>query len=78
MKFKALLFIMVILTSTTRESFSQSQHKTKNLVLILIDGYRWQELFHGAEQYLLMNPRYNTMDSLQRMKEFWSDNVNER
>lgn len=61
------------------QTFAQrSTLKNKNLVLILIDGYRWQELFHGAEQDLLNNPKYNTMDSLRRMRMFWSDNMDER
>ena len=51
---------------------------TQNVVVILIDGYRWQELFRGAEFDLLRNKKYNSSDSLQRMKKYWSDNINER
>jgi hypothetical protein len=52
--------------------------KTKNMVVILIDGYRWQELFKGADFDLLNNKKYNSNDSLQRFKKYWSDDVNER
>lgn len=77
MKLKIYLTAVLIMLSV--QSFAQQKPpKSKNLVLILIDGYRWQELFHGAEYDLLTNPEYNTMDSLKRMKEFWSDKVNER
>lgn len=77
MKLNTFLTASLILLSV--QSFAQKEiPKSKNLVLILIDGYRWQELFHGAEYGLLTNPKYNSMDSLQRMKDFWSDNVNER
>ena len=63
---------------------AQSDHikaasgKTQNIVVILIDGYRWQELFRGAELDLLENKKYNTSDSLQRIRKYWSDDVNER
>src|SRR5690242_20473275 len=63
---------------------AQSDHikaasgKTQNIVVILIDGYRWQELFRGAELDLLQNKKYNTSDSLQRIRKYWSDDVNER
>ena len=57
---------------------SQPVHKTKNIVVILIDGYRWEELFKGAEFDLLANARYNPHDSLERMKKYWSEDLNER
>ena len=57
---------------------AQDQLKTKNVVVILIDGYRWQELFKGADFDLLTNKKYNAGDSLQRMKKYWSDDLNER
>lgn len=76
MKFS--LFFALVFGMLSAQSFAQTSPKTSNVVLILIDGYRWQELFHGAEYDLLTDPRYNTMDSAQRMKKFWSDNVKER
>ena len=77
MKLKTYLAASLLLLSV--QSFAQKEApKSKNLVLILIDGYRWQELFHGAEYDLLTDSKYNSMDSLQRMKDFWSDNINER
>lgn len=59
-------------------SFAQSENQTKNVVVILIDGYRWEELFKGAEFDLLNNKKYNPDDSLERFKKFWSDNLDER
>jgi hypothetical protein len=53
-------------------------HKTKNVVVILIDGYRWQELYKGADFELLNSKKYNGNDSLARFKKYWSENVEER
>ena len=53
-------------------------HKTKNVVVILIDGYRWQELYKGADFELLNSKKYNGNDSLARFKKYCSENVEER
>lgn len=31
-----------------------------NLIIVTIDGFRWQELFTGADEDLIANPRYTT------------------
>lgn len=76
MKLKSLLFVGLLFLFST--SYGQKEHKTKNVVVILIDGYRWQELFKGAELDLLNNKKYNPDDSLERFKKFWSENLDER
>jgi hypothetical protein len=76
MKLKSFLFIALLFLISY--SYAQSPHKTKNVVVILIDGYRWHELFHGADFDLLYDKKYNPDDSLQRFKKFWSDNLDGR
>ena len=36
---------------------SMAQNKTENIVLVTMDGYRWQELFEGAEWKLVNNKK---------------------
>ncbi len=73
------IYLLAVFTLLSTFGFAQKPvHKTENVVLILIDGYRWQELFHGADYDLLTNPKFNSMDSTKRMKMFWSDNQEER
>jgi len=76
MKLKFVLFVALLLLLSP--SYAQKEHRTKNVVVILIDGYRWQELFKGADFNLLNSKKYNAGDSLRRMKKFWSDDLNER
>jgi hypothetical protein len=76
MKLKFALFVALLFLLSP--SHAQKEHRTKNVVVILIDGYRWQELFKGADFNLLNSKKYNAGDSLQRMKKFWSDDLNER
>ncbi|MEO9021474.1 MAG: hypothetical protein ABI237_01890 [Ginsengibacter sp.] len=77
MKFKTFLILLMSLVARTSVS-AQNKHQTKNVVVILIDGYRWQELFKGADFDLLSNKKYNAGDSLHRIKKYWADDMSER
>jgi hypothetical protein len=76
MKLKFIFFVCLL--SFIFSSHAQEIHKTKNVVVILIDGYRWQELFKGADFDLLNSKKYNGNDSLERFKKYWSENLDER
>ncbi|MEP7252490.1 MAG: hypothetical protein ABI683_08925 [Ginsengibacter sp.] len=77
MKIEFLLVFLLFAAS----AFAQ-QHKTypayrtgrqaKNEIIILMDGYRWKELFRGADSALLFGKKYNTQDSAWRMKKYWA------
>ncbi|HZY82686.1 MAG TPA: alkaline phosphatase family protein [Cyclobacteriaceae bacterium] len=66
-----LSFLLLLLSST---AFAQ---KTENVILITLDGYRWQELFTGAEQRL-MSKEYLATDSAALAKQFWADTPEQR
>jgi len=53
--------------------------RTRNVVLIVSDGLRWQEIFTGADPSLLDEAHGGIWDKPQDLKrEFWRDDVNER
>ena len=53
--------------------------KTRNVVLIVSDGLRWQEMFTGADPLLLNEKNGGIWDAEADLKrEFWRDDVNER
>jgi hypothetical protein len=61
------------------QSQPQSQSKTRNVVLIVADGLRWQEVFTGADPSLLNSENggiWAKPEDLRR--EFWRDDANER
>ena len=43
----------------------------QNVVLIITDGFRWQELFNGADSSLLTKENGGVEDTLGLRKEFW-------
>ncbi|MFT4155101.1 alkaline phosphatase family protein [Parafilimonas sp.] len=59
----------------TRHSFAQL--KTENLVIVTLDGMRWQEVFTGVDSAIIVNKKF-TSDSDAILKNFWNEDVNER
>ena len=57
----------------------QAQMKTRNVVLIVSDGVRWQEIFTGADPSLLDSEHGGIWaDPAELRKKFWRDDVAER
>jgi hypothetical protein len=54
---------------------SQSR-KTENIIIVTLDGMRWQEVFGGIDSVLMVNKKY-TRDSAGAAK-FWSNDMLER
>ena len=54
-----------------------AQRKTENLIIVTLDGMRWEEVFGGVDSAIIINKNF-TRDSDEVIKNFWSDNVNER
>lgn len=51
--------------------------KTENIVLVTLDGLRWQELFQGADSAILFNEKEYSKDKSAR-KDFWDPSPNSR
>jgi hypothetical protein len=53
----AWLLLGLVSLTTLAGTPAYAAHKTKNVVLIVLDGVRWQETFTGADESLL-NEKY--------------------
>lgn len=51
--------------------------KTENIIIVTFDGYRWQELFTGADKKLVAAPEL-AKDPVALKKEFWADTPEKR
>ncbi|MFD2936648.1 alkaline phosphatase family protein [Spirosoma flavum] len=49
----------------------------QNLILVTLDGVRWQEVFNGADSTLLFDPAYSR-DTASARKQFWAATTTER
>jgi hypothetical protein len=56
----------------------KARRATDNILLVMADGLRWQEVFTGAEEALLTKERGGVEDVKGLRKEFWRDSAEER
>jgi len=74
MKLKLLVTILLLIVLWPAQA--QVKNKTENVVLITLDGLRWQEVFNGADS-ALMKQQENLKDSELKEK-YWRDELTER
>ncbi len=65
-----LLSLLFILSSILLEA--QDTPKTQNIILVTFDGYRWQEVFKGAEKKLINNKKL-VKDIPALKKTYWAE-----
>jgi hypothetical protein len=66
------LFLLLI-----DNSFIKGQNKTENMIIVTLDGYRWNEVFRGADKQLL-NPGLNARKMKKTAALFWDNNTEVR
>src|ERR1700744_3220464 len=72
---KVRLVILYLLISGT--AFAQAK-KTKNIVFISIDGFRWEEIFRGADSSLMRDKKFVKQDSAALVNKYWAATPTER
>lgn len=71
------LTVIILLIFAVACLQAQSNRQTENVVLITLDGLRWQELFTGADSLLIAHPDY-VADSVALKEAFWQSNAQQR
>ncbi len=72
--YKCFFFLSVLILSVHEIS---AQQKTENLVIVTLDGMRWEEVYGGADSALLLNSQF-TKDSTGTSSKFWDEDINIR
>jgi len=67
----------LLLISLTLFTSAFAQHKTQNLVIITMDGMRWQEVFGGVDSAILSNRKF-AKDSAAIEKKYGGSDAKER
>ncbi len=65
-----LFFVVFALTAA-------AQHKTENIIIVTLDGMRWEEIFGGADE-ILINDSLFDHDREAMKKKFWAATADER
>jgi hypothetical protein len=71
-----LLIILAFTESRSQENEVAGGRKTENLIIVTLDGFRWREVFEGADKNILFRDKY-VKDETVRTR-FWEDNLKER
>ena len=75
---KKLIFVLfVIIGCTENDSKNPKGYQTENVILITLDGVRWQEIFTGADQNII-NDSIMVKDLAGTRAKFWKSDENER
>lgn len=76
---RIILLITALAVSLAGDTHSaQAQGRTRNVVLIVTDGLRWQEVFSGAERALVSRNPGGVGDTTKLLRDFWRESPEER
>ena len=73
---KILLFLLLSVCSFAGRA--QQRMPAKNIIVITLDGFRWQEMFGGVDAELVRNKDFNQGDSARIMQKYWAETPQER
>ena len=72
MKLISILFTSLL---SALAASAQTQAKTQNLVLITLDGIRWQDVFRGADSSMLFGDKYMKKFADRWREMYWDQNI---
>lgn len=70
--------LMVLVALLTAAPSAAAQRRTENVVLIVTDGLRWQDLFRGPERRLMSRAAGGVADTTALLRDFWRDDPRAR
>jgi hypothetical protein len=71
------LLISFLLCLFANQSKAQPDQSSQNIFIITTDGFRWQEIFNGADPLIINNPAF-VKDTALLKEMYWDDDVYER
>jgi hypothetical protein len=79
---RVIAYAAALVLSTAGAEPARSQvsleHKTQNVIFVMIDGLRWQELFNGAEESLMDKKNGKVKNEPALKKTYWRATAEER
>ena len=73
MKFLMSIFLVLLVVT----AIAQQKRQAENIFIITTDGFRWQEVFNGADSILINNIKC-TQDTMLTKLLYWDSDINER
>ncbi len=76
--FCAVAILAMVVSAPRLQAQARPSLRTRNVVLFVIDGMRWQEVFTGAERALISKEPGGARDTAALRKDFWRDTPDAR
>jgi hypothetical protein len=77
--YKWLIGIFLLMAGCkNRQSERPENYLSENIIIITIDGLRWQEVFTGMDPAIAVNGAFNEGDSSYLFENYWSDDTSRR
>jgi hypothetical protein len=70
--------LMCLIICAFVQQGSAQERKTRNVIFVMTDGFRWQEVFHGADPELMDKKHGNVGDEKSLQAEFWRSDPGDR
>jgi len=72
-------YVLLLTAALAQAAFAASTGaKTRNVIFVMTDGLRWQEVFRGADAALMNKEHGNVSDPEELKKLYWHDTLAER
>lgn len=78
MKYLEKKYLLIVFSVLMVLPAMAQQRKTRHLIIVTTDGYRWKELFRGADSAKLFAKRWFGMDSALKIQQYWGKDRMER
>jgi hypothetical protein len=75
--FRPILTVIALLSFTTLASAGEPR-RTENVIVVTLDGFRWQDFFSGADESLIEEKLGGVKNVKELTKSFWRDTAKER
>ncbi len=70
--------LFLALTATSLLAQAPADHKTQNIIFVMTDGLRWQEVFNGADASLMNKKNGKVEDEPALKKAYWRETAEDR
>ena len=74
----ALLVLLMSCIAPSPAVRAATRHKTQNVIFVVTDGLRWQEIFNGADSSLMNKENGQVSDEAALKKTYWREPTEER
>mgnify|MGYP001552877423 CR=1 FL=1 len=75
--------LMAMVCAGRAQAQAPAQHKTENVIVVMMDGMRWEDVFRGADQELIKTQGSDALDNAKGRtalaeKRYWRDTAEKR